>query len=142
MIIIQARLNSKRLPGKVLKNIYGKPMLSYLFNSLKKVNENIIVATSKFDHKIINFCKKNKVECFASNLNNVAKRFYELCHKYDDSYFVRICADSPLLDYRLVKKMLKKFKKEKMIFLSNRYQNFPSGQIVEIIDTNFFKKKI
>ena len=80
MIIIQARLNSKRLPGKVLKKIYGKPMLLYLFESLKKVNETIVVATSKFDHKIINFCKKNKVKCFASNLNNVAKRFFELCN--------------------------------------------------------------
>ena len=141
MIIIQARLNSKRLPGKVLKKIYGKPMLLYLFESLKKVNETIIVATSKFDHKIINFCKKNKVKCFASNLNNVAKRFFELCNIHEDSYFVRICADSPLIDYRLVNKMLKTFKKEKMIFLSNRFQNFPSGQTIEIVDATYFKKK-
>jgi len=141
MIIIQARLNSKRLPGKVLKKIYGKPILLYLLENLKKVNENIIVATSKFDHEIIRFCKKNEIECFASNLNNVAKRFFELCNKYEDSYFVRLCADSPLIDYRLVNKMLKIFKKEKMNFLSNRYQNFPSGQTVEILDVKYFKTK-
>ena len=141
MIIIQARLNSQRLPGKVLKKICGKPMLLYIFESLNKVKETKIVATSKFDHKIINFCKKHKVKYFASNLNNVAKRFFEICNSCDERYFVRICADSPLIDYRLINKMLKIFKKNKMLFLSNRHQNFPPGQTVEIIDTNYFKKK-
>ena len=141
MIIIQARLNSKRLPGKVLKKINGKPMLLYLLESLKQVKEKIIVATSKFDKRIIVFCKKNKVECFASDLNNVAKRYFKLCNKYNEKYFVRISADSPLIDYRIVNKMLKIFKNKKMIFLSNRYQNFPSGQTIEIIDSYYFKKK-
>lgn len=141
MIIIQARLNSKRLPGKVLKKICGKPMLFYIFERLNKINDLKIVATSKFDHKIINYCKKNKIRYFASNLNNVAKRFFEICKKYDESYFVRICADSPLIDYRIVNRMLKIFKKKKMVFLSNRNKNFPSGQTVEIVDVNYFKKK-
>lgn len=141
MIIIQARFNSKRLPGKVLKKICGKPMLLYILERLNKINDLKIVATSRFDHKIINFCKKYKVRYYASNLNNVAKRFFELCKKYDESYFVRICADSPLIDYRIVNKMLKIFKKNKMVFLSNRNQNFPSGQTVEILDVNYFKQK-
>ena len=65
---IQARLNSSRLPKKVLKNIFGKPMLYWQVERIKKslLIDDIIIATSNndLDDEIENFCKENKTICY------------------------------------------------------------------------------
>jgi len=80
LCIIQARYSSKRLPGKVLKKILGTTVLKRVVDQVKKSKKisKIIIATSnnKTDKKIINFCKKNKIQCISGPLNNVFKRFY------------------------------------------------------------------
>jgi spore coat polysaccharide biosynthesis protein SpsF len=85
LCIIQARMNSKRLPGKVLKKIFNQEMLNLLIERLKKSKKisSIIVATSNknSDIKIVNFCKKNRVEYFRGNLQNVSFRFLEILKK-------------------------------------------------------------
>ena len=62
--IIQARMNSTRLPGKVLMEVNKKPMIGYLVDRLKKIKkiEEIIISTTKNkkDDSLINFCKKKK----------------------------------------------------------------------------------
>ena len=138
MIIVQARLNSKRLPGKVLMKINNKTLLEYLVESLNQIPSKLIIATYRLDSKITKLCKKKKIMCHVSVLNNVARRFKEISEKSDEKYFVRISADSPLIDYRIIKKILKNFKKNKYVFYTNRGKNFPSGQTVEILDKKFF----
>lgn len=109
--IVQARLSSKRLPGKVIKNIFNIPILLFLIKRLKKAKNisDIIVATSntKDDEKIINLCKKNKIKFFKGHLLNVASRYENILKKKKIKYFLRISADSPLIDPYLVDKMIK-----------------------------------
>ena len=80
--IVQARMNSTRLPGKVLRSINGKPMLLRVVENLRKslLIKQIIIATSKSsrDIKIENFCRKNKLEFFKGDLKDVSKRFKNL----------------------------------------------------------------
>ena len=84
--IIEARMSSKRLPGKVMLKIQNKYILDILINRVKKSNKinKIIVATSKNvkDDKIINFCKKKRINFFRGSENNVAKRVYDCVKKY------------------------------------------------------------
>ena len=147
LCIIQARMNSKRLPGKVLKKILNKEILKLLIERLKKSRKisNIIVATSnkKSDTKIVNFCKKNRVKYFRGSLQNVTFRFLEILKKKKILYFLRICADSPLIDPLLIDKMINLSKKKYFDIFTNVFpRTFPSGQSIEIIKTNLLKKNI
>ena len=104
-IIIQARMSSRRFPGKVLFEVKKKPLLGYIIESLTNCKNSfkIIVATSKHksDNSIVEYCKSINIDCYRGPLNNVAQRFVEVNNNYKLKSFIRICADSPLIDYRL-----------------------------------------
>lgn len=87
VILIYARLNSKRLPKKVLIKINSKNIIDLIVERIKKVSKYklpIIVCTStnQSDNKIINYCKEKKIKFFRGNLNNVFKRTLECYDKY------------------------------------------------------------
>lgn len=136
-------MTSERLPGKLLQNINGKPMLQYLLERLSKSQylSEIVVATSDApsDNPITKFCLEKGVSCFRGSLTNVAERFYRLLKKYKFDAFVRISGDSPLLDQRLVDLGIE-------IFLDNNYdivtnvlkRTYPKGQSVEIVKSDAF----
>jgi spore coat polysaccharide biosynthesis protein SpsF (cytidylyltransferase family) len=154
LCIIQARYSSKRLPGKVLKKILDTTVLERVVNQVKKSKKisKIIIATSKHktDKKIINFCNKNKINCTSGPLNNVFKRFYSIIINENCKSFVRISADSPLLDYSLIDKAVNLFNKNRYDIVTNVFpRTFPKGFSVEVINSkiilNFLlkiKKKI
>ncbi len=97
--IIQARMSSKRLFGKVLMPLADKPLLWHICNRLsycQQINK-IIVATTidKSDDKIENFCKKNKIDFYRGSSDNVLKRFIDIINKFSPEYVVRITGDTP-----------------------------------------------
>lgn len=142
--IVQARMSSFRFPGKVLYEVGGKPMLQYLLESLDHCTtlEKIIVATSTedSDNPVAAFCEKAGVPYFRGPLDNVAKRFVETLRVHPLTAFVRLNADSPILDHRLVDRAVD-------IFFSGRYdlvtntlkRTFPKGQSVEVVNSIVFK---
>jgi len=147
LIIIQARLSSKRFPEKVLKKIKGLEIIKHIIKNLKisKHKFKIVVATSnhKSDQKLVNFLKKNNITYFCSSLNNVLDRLLKCALKYDTKYFIRINGDSPFIDNRIIEKMVSFFKgnKNKFDLITNVFpRTFPKGQSVEIIKTNCLKK--
>jgi spore coat polysaccharide biosynthesis protein SpsF len=97
--IIQARMGSTRLPGKVLMDIVGKPMLWHIWNRLTycKGLDEIIIATStdKSDDPIEKFCKTNKINIFRGDLEDVLKRFIDTIDDSHGDYVVRITGDTP-----------------------------------------------
>ena len=136
VIIIQARMSSTRLPGKVLLPLHNKTVLDYVCSRSKKVvmaNE-VIVATSVdvSDDKIEMHCIKNKYNVFRGSLDDVLDRYYKAAKKYNADVIVRITADCPFIDYVIVNKMVKKF-----INSNNDYYylggNFPDGLDCSII---------
>ena len=102
IIGLQARTNSKRLPGKVLKKINDKPLLSFVIDRLKKtkLSNEIFVLTSKqkSDDVIEYYCKKNNIKFFRGSLDNVLSRFVLFGKAYNAFGVVRICADRPFID--------------------------------------------
>ncbi len=144
-IIIVCRYDSKRLRGKILKNIQGKEVLIYIYERLKKVSfsNDIVVATSREsdDDEIAGFCDEHKINCFRGSKKDVSDRILHCAEEYDFDYFVRICGDNIFADYKLIDKMVKIAIENKYNFVSNlKNRTFPEGISVEILKTEFFKK--
>jgi len=141
---IQARYSSKRLRGKVFKKFGKYTLLEVLLKRLKKSKKitKIILLTSnsKDDKKIINFCKQNKVEYFTGSLKNVFYRFKKAIKIFKPDRVIRISGDSPLIDWRLIDKMISISKKKNSFdIISNvKERTFPKGQSVEILNSNIF----
>jgi len=138
--IIQARMSSRRLPGKVLRVIREKPLLGYLLDSLDKVCcvDQVIIATSEGldDDPIERFAQERGVVCFRGELDNVARRLYRAAEGGGFTYFFRVNGDSPLLDYRLINRACKKLDKSAPDLVTNvQPRTFPKGQSVELIRT-------
>lgn len=101
-IIIQARMGSGRLPGKVLKMIGDKPLLGHIIFRLEKLKNpaKVVVATSRedIDDQIEEFCMKHEVTCFRGSESNVLERYYLCAVKYGFDEIVRLTADNPFVD--------------------------------------------
>jgi spore coat polysaccharide biosynthesis protein SpsF (cytidylyltransferase family) len=146
-IILQARLGSTRLPNKILKYIYKKEtILSFLIKRIKKEKFNLIVATTKNkkDNKIIRICKKLNIRYFRGPENNVYKRFYDCSNKYKIQNIIRLTSDCPLVDIKLLKKMITVYNKKNLEYFSNtlpiKKSRFPNGSDIEIFKSELFSK--
>jgi len=145
--IIQARMNSSRLPNKVLLNYKNLTPLFVLIKRLKKSRylKRIIIATTKkkSDDKIVKFCKENKIFFFRGDENNVLKRYYLAAKKFKVKRIIRITSDCPLIDYRLLDKMIKNFTKKKIDYYSNCLPlpcRYPDGMDIEIFTFKTLQK--
>ena len=104
--IVQARTKSVRLPGKVMKEICGVPMIGLLLKRLllaKKVNE-VVVATSEneSDKNLVKYLEKEKYNIFIGSEINVLERYYKAAKQYEADTIIRITADNPLTDPKMV----------------------------------------
>ena len=145
LCILQARMSSKRLPGKTLKKVGDKTLLEMVIDRVLKSKyvSKIIVATSNHisDLPIRTFCKKKKIKYFAGSLNNVSERFYKIIQSTKSKSFIRISGDSPLIDPSLIDIAAKKFNSSEYDIVTNIFpRTFPKGQSVEIIKSSIFKK--
>ena len=140
--IIQARMNSSRFPNKVLAPIKGKPLIEYLIDqiSYKNIALPIIIATSnkEIDQKIVDYCLEHNLNFYRGSLINVASRFYEIIKIYNLDFFVRVCADSPLLDGNLIKQAIACIDLDIDIITNIMPRTFPKGQSVEVVNCKTF----
>jgi spore coat polysaccharide biosynthesis protein SpsF len=143
-VIVQARMSSKRLPGKILKIVDGKPLLLFIVEKLVRCKNftEFVIATSdhESDDPVESFCKKNNVSYYRGSLNDVASRFNEVSENYQWDAFVRINGDSPLIDPYLIDKGVELFRQGKFDLVTNiSPRTFPPGQSVEVVKTQTFK---
>ena len=101
-IILQARMGSKRLPGKVLMRVGRKPLLDHIFDRLKlmKHSAKLVLATTTnpMDDAVDRFCKERGVECYRGSEDNVLERYYSCAKKYQFQHIVRLTGDNPFTD--------------------------------------------
>ena len=102
-LIIQARMKSGRLPGKVLMPLPfpdGDQLLSIIVKQLNKIEAKVIIATSKNNENdaIASFCKQKKIECFRGSEDDVLSRFIEIQKTHNFDQIVRLTADNPIVD--------------------------------------------
>jgi glutamate-1-semialdehyde aminotransferase/spore coat polysaccharide biosynthesis protein SpsF (cytidylyltransferase family) len=137
LAIIQARMSSTRLPGKVLQEIAGQPMLWHVVRRTEKsaLVDKVVVATSvdAADEAIAAFCEREKIACFRGDLSDVLDRFYQAARAFLPDAIVRITADCPLMDGAVVDRVIGKFEAENADYASNTFiYTFPDGLDVEV----------
>ncbi len=133
--VVQARMSSTRLPGKVLADLAGRPALELLIARLSRCEQldEIVVATSTdpSDDAIVQWCDLHAVNCVRGSLVDVLARFRLAVEATDAAAIVRITADCPLIDPRTVDGLVSLFIKENLDYcgLSG---DFPHGLDCEI----------
>lgn len=137
LIIIQARMDSSRLPHKVLKEICGKPMLEHVIERVERSRktENVLVATTKKrkDDAIEDLCKKKGIICYRGSENDVLDRYYQAASLYRPQNVVRITADCPLADAEVIDKILGIHEAGNYDYTSNTLvETYPDGLDVEV----------
>lgn len=147
--IIQARLGSSRLPGKVLLPLGDKTVLEQVYKRVRKINglDEVIVATTtaEKDDELAIFMGKKGIPFFRGSEEDVLARFYEVAKRYEADAIMRITSDCPLLDPKVSEKMLEIFSDYSYDMVSNASENpknrtFPRGLDTEIFMFQWLEK--
>jgi len=138
-VVVQARMSSQRLPGKVLLPLSGRPVLAWLLDRLDGFEVVVATSVEASDDPVAEFCAAHRVECFRGPLEDVAARFAGVVERYALDAFVRVSGDSPLLDPTLVARALELFGETEPDLATNVFpRSYPPGQSVEVVDAAVF----
>lgn len=122
--IIQARLSSNRLPGKVLLPVAGEPMLARVYSRVRQAQliDEIVVATTSdpSDLPILQFCKERGIACFRGDLYDVLDRYYQAALFTQADVIVRITADCPMISPEEIDRVIQAFLDSGADFAANR----------------------
>ncbi|MBM4452976.1 MAG: acylneuraminate cytidylyltransferase [Chloroflexi bacterium] len=145
--IIQARMGSTRLPGKVLKDICGRPMLWHIHNRLryaKLVGQAVIATSNKTsDCPITKFAEQSNIPYYAGSELDLLDRWYQTAKRFQADAVVRITADCPLVDPVIVDEVVKYYlEKGPLDYVSNSRPKatYPQGLDVEIYSCEALKE--
>ena len=138
--IIQSRMGSTRLPGKVLQDLAGEPMLTWVVNRVRRartVNDVVVATTSnQVDDAILHLCSQNGWHCFQGSEDDVLDRYYQSAKKYQADVVVRITADCPLIEPMIIDQVVQVFldHQPRTDYVSNTMspRTFPRGLDTEV----------
>jgi spore coat polysaccharide biosynthesis protein SpsF len=139
--IVQARMGSTRLPGKVMMDLAGEPLMARVVERTARgaTVDEVVVATSDKtqDNRIARLCAARGWPCFRGNESDVLDRYYQAAREYNAEAVVRITADNPLVDHELVDRVVGEFvrRRSTIDYASNCLgrQTYPMGLSVEVI---------
>lgn len=142
LAIVQARMGSSRLPGKVLKQVNGKSLLLHQVDRLKKCQKihQIVIATTikPEDDQIVKLCENNDIDFFRGSEDDVLERYYETRKNFGGEVIVRLTSDCPLIDPNVVDGTIQFFLDNTFDYVSNTIERtFPRG-----LDTEVFSKEV
>lgn len=136
LAVLQARLSSKRLPGKVLQPILGKPMLVRQIERIQRATkiDRLVVATSSdlSDDVLAQTCKEYGIDCFRGSLNDVLDRFYQVAVKYGARHIVRLTGDCPLTEPTLIDSVIECHLQERNDATGADMTCYPDGLDVDV----------
>ena len=133
LIIIQARMTSTRLPGKILMPIGDKPVLQIMIERLGNLKAHIVIATTNdgTEKPIIELCQKLDVKYFRGDTDNVLERYYLAAKQFgahQDTAIMRLTSDCPLIDYGLVKQCITTYQENNYDMVGlGPHSGFPRG---------------
>lgn len=135
LAVIQARMNSSRLPAKTLAKLGDKSLIEWIIARTKKVfaDQDIAIVTGNADinRKIIDLCQSRNIYVYSGSDEDVFSRFIELKLRFPSyKYMLRICADNPFISPELMKKMLN-FAKAKTLDITHTMQKMPDFPYVD-----------
>jgi spore coat polysaccharide biosynthesis protein SpsF (cytidylyltransferase family) len=139
LAIIQARMGSSRLEGKVLMDLAGRAVIEHVYNRVKrsKYIDEVIVATSIEENNLplISLCSKKQIRIFCGSENNVLDRFYQIAKLIQPDQVVRITADCPLHDSGVIDQVIEAHFKNSADYTTNCLLcTYPDGLDVEVFN--------
>ncbi len=147
LTVVQARISSTRLPGKVMLPILDKPLLLRMLERVKraKLTSHLVVATStdQKDDTIEKLCGENNIDCFRGSLSDLLDRHYKAALKYNADAVAKIPSDCPLIDPNVIDRVFSYYLEhaDKFDYVSNLHPaTYPDGNDVEIMSFNALKK--
>ncbi len=138
VVVVQARMTSTRLPGKILKNILGKAVLELQIERIRRISNanEIVVATTvnRSDDPVIALCDRLGIATYRGSEHNVLERFYLAAEMAKADCVVRINGDCPLIDPEISEKVIQGYlnKSSEIDYISNNLEaTFPVGLLTE-----------
>jgi spore coat polysaccharide biosynthesis protein SpsF len=136
--IVQARMGSTRLPGKVMINLCGRTVLQRVTERLRRATllDEILVATTTeaADDAIVRECRRLGIASFRGSERDVLDRYYRAALEYEATLIIRVTADCPLIDPALVDRAIQVFHEANADYLNNTSpRTYPRGLDVEVI---------
>lgn len=144
--IIQARMGSTRLPGKVMKDLKGKPVLWHVIERVKQAEniDQIIIATTIHERDKIIFEKAKEcgVKAYRGSEENVLARYYEASNKCNVDTVVRITSDCPLIDPHVIDEIVEYYNKNDYTLVTNAGSNLNNRTYPRGLDTEVFSFEV
>ena len=147
LAIIQARMGSTRLPGKILKEVNGKPLLAYQIDRVRqsKCIEKIVIATTveQKDDQIVAFCEQYNVEYYRGSENDVLARYYEAAEQFGGDIIVRLTSDCPIIDPVVIDETIRYYidHASEFDYVSNTIERtYPRGLDTEVFSEGALEK--
>ena len=146
-IIVLAKFDSSRFPGKALEPIAGRPLLGRVLDRMRKVSNSdlLIVATSDrlVDDPIANFVTNEDVALFRGTAEDVAWRCEACCRAFKLNRFVRICGDSPFVDPVLTQALIELHMEKKVDVATNVFpRTWPAGNSIEVVSADAMSRLV
>ena len=144
--IIQARMGSTRLPGKIFKDVAGKPLLWHIIERvrLSQQIDKIIIATTTLDEddQLENFARENSLPCYRGEKEDVLARYYGAATQFEKAEIIaRICGDDPLIDPVVIDKVIEEHLNSGADYTyNNRIGAYPLGIATEIFNYDALEK--
>ena len=136
LAILQARMTSTRLPGKVMQEINGKPMISWQISRILKSNVDglvLVTSTEESDNTLSEYVESLGIPVYRGSIENVFSRFWAVVEKFKPDNFLRFTGDCPLVMPHLINEMLIDFEQFPCDYMSNTNPpTFPDGLDIEI----------
>lgn len=135
--IIQARMGSTRLPGKMMMQILGKPIIAHVFDRVKQAKNLSAVwlatTTDPADDVLADWAKKNNVPVYRGSVNDVCDRYYQTAKLSEAEVVVRVTGDCPLADPAVIDQVVGKYLKGGFEYVCNTQPpTFPDGLDTEV----------
>ncbi len=146
--IIQARMGATRLPGKVLKTLNNKSLLEFQLERIKlseRIQEIIVATTNESaDDEIASLCNRRGIKVFRGSQNDVLSRYYHCAKENNASTIVRLTADCPLIDPKVIDAVIDLYFSKKVDYAANTVppetSYWPDGSDVEVFSFQALKK--
>ena len=143
--IVQARLGSTRLPGKIMADLAGKPLLQRVLSRAQRAAtlECVAIATTDrpADEAVAEFCRAAGILCFRGSENDVLDRYYGAARQFGADIIVRLTSDCPLLDPAVIDQTVSAFLAGAYDYVSNTLQlSFPDGLDTEVFSLAALEK--
>ncbi len=146
ILIIQSRMSSTRLPGKMLMRINDIPLYKYVYMRCQQIKgiKNVVIATStdESDDHFVQSAIRNGCKIYRGSLHNVLKRYISCAKEFKAENIIRVCGDSPFVDIKQIEIMLQKFIENSLDYISVIKDKCTHGLDSEIIRLSALEKSI